>query len=96
MKSKKCFKVNISLIHHVESIRLRCQRVKFVAVMPLAVRDMDIGRYVASQIQQGMHLDCSFAVFPQSPRCKLYTGRYGRGIKCIYLVVNGNLRQLDI
>ena len=96
MKSKKCFKVNICLIHHVESIRLRCQCIKLVAVMPLAVSDMDIGRYAASQIQQGVHLDSSLAIFPQSPRRKLYTGRYGRGIKCIYLVINGNLRQLDI
>ena len=66
MKSKKCFKVNIGLIHHVESIRLRCQCIKLVAVMPLAVRDMDIAGMLPLKSNRVCILTAPLLYFPKA------------------------------
>ena len=45
-------KVHVSLIHSVYCIRFRLYFVQLIAIMPLAIGDVDIGRYATSQIEQ--------------------------------------------
>ena len=90
METKQCIKVHISPVHHIESQGLRGKQVKFVTVMPSAVRYMNIGRDASTQCKQSVHLDGSFAVLAQSPCGQLDAGGDGSGVKGIEYVVNGN------
>ncbi len=96
MKTKQCIKVHVSPVHHVEGGNLWGKQVKFVTIMPPAVRYMDIGRDASTQCKQGVHLDSSFAVLSQGPCGQFDAGGYGRGVKGIEYVVNGNLRNICI
>ena len=95
VKREEGLEIHIRLIHDIKRVWFRREPVKLVAVMSFAVRDVDIGRYASSQVEQCMHLDRALAVFPQSPCRELYAGRYGRGIQGINHVVYGYVGQLS-
>ena len=96
METKQCVKVHISSVHHVEGRSLWGEQIKFVTVMPSAVRYMNIGRDASTQCKQSVHLDGSFAVLAQSPCGQLDAGGDGSGVKGIEYVVNGNLWNISI
>ena len=74
MESEQSLEVNISLVHHIEGEWFRREHVKFVAVMPFPIGDMDVGRYASTQIKQCVHLYITFAVSAECPCRKLYAG----------------------
>ena len=93
MKPKQGIEVHVSPVHHIKGKSLWSDQVKFVTVMPSAVRYMNIGRDASTQCKQGVHLDGSLAVLAQCPCSQLDAGGYGSGVKSIEHVVNGYLRN---
>lgn len=91
MEAEQGIEVNIRLVHGVEGIRLRFEDVQFIAVVPPAMRNVDVGRNAAPEIQEGVHLHGSPAVFPECPRCQPNAGGYGSGIEGLEDIVCGYL-----
>ena len=87
VKTKQSDEINVCFVHHIERKWLRHNLIQFIAVMPFSIRDMKVGWNASAKVQQGMHLYCSFAVFPQSPGSKNYACRDGRGIQSIEYIL---------
>ena len=63
MEAKELIEVNIGLVHHIEGKRLRRSQFKFVAVMPSAIRDVDVCWNAPALVKQSVHLHRPLVVF---------------------------------
>ena len=72
--------VNISLVHHINRPWDYLHDIQHVAVVPLAVGDMDEGGDAAPQVEDGVHLDRAPAVLAVRPRHQLGAARHGGGV----------------
>ena len=94
MEAKQCVKIHVSLGHHVERIRLwnKNVNVELVAIVPSAIRYVNVCRNTATQVEQCMHLHSSFAVLPQCPCRQIYTGGDSCGIESVDYILHGYVR----
>ena len=67
IQTEKPSKIQVAPIHDVESARLWYQDIKYINVVELAIRDVNEGRNIATQIEQGMEFDCRLGGAKQRP-----------------------------
>lgn len=92
MESEQGIEIDIRLVHHVEGIRLRFNDIQLIAVVPSAMRNVDVSWNASAKVKQCMHLHASLAVFPQSPCGQFDAGGYGGGVQSIQDVIHRYLR----
>jgi hypothetical protein len=92
MESEQGIEIDIRLVHHVEGIRLRFNDIQLIAVVPSAMRNVDVSWNPPAKVKQCMHLHASLAVFPQSPCSQFDAGGYGGGVQSIQDVIHRYLR----
>jgi hypothetical protein len=87
MQGKEAFEIHIAAVHDVEGAWFRQQDIEDVDVVQFAVGDMDEGRDVATQVQEGMELDGGLGRTKQRPWKDRQAQVDGGGIECIDGVV---------
>ena len=72
--------VHVSLVHHIDRPRDYLDDIQHVAVVPLAVGDVDEGRDTTPQVEDGVHLDRSSVVFAVCPHHQFDAARHRGGV----------------
>lgn len=62
--SPHLLEINVGFVRRVNSSRLVSDEFQHVTVVPFPVRDVDLRRDTSPQVQQRMHLNSAFRVFP--------------------------------
>src|ERR1019366_5358162 len=87
MKGKQTSEIQIPSIHHIERTCLEGQHIQHVDFVRLAVRDMNEGWNIATQVEQRMQFDCSLGGAERRPWKQRKAQVYGRRIQRVNSVV---------
>ena len=84
-------KVIIAFVKDVERIRLIRYAIHCIHIMDFCLRDMNVGRNLGNDIEQGVHLDSSLLFPEERPLEQAQAKVYGGGVKGIELPVQYEL-----
>jgi len=84
----KLFEVRVALIHDVIGPGFYGNRIEYVRIMHICVGNVNIDRYRASQIKQGVHLDGTFGHAELCPWEQAQTQVNGSTVQRIDHIVN--------
>jgi hypothetical protein len=85
--TEKPSKIQVATIHDIEGTRLWYQDIEYIDIVELAIRDMNEGWNVATQIEQSMEFYSGLCGTKQRPWKNGETQIDGRGVECVNRIV---------